>query len=347
MRIAVLVPCRNEARVVGRKLANLARLEWPPNVDGEPHTVLVVDDGSEDGTAELARAAAASAATPRPYTVEVLANRERPGKVGAIRTALAHCAGRCDLVVLTDADVVLEPQSLVALAGAFERDARLGMACAAQRFVVDLAEDGTCRSRALGAAVDAPGRYDRWTARVRRFESRRGLLYSVHGQCLAWRAGLGLAPRDGFAADDLDLMLQVRALGRRVELVPGARFLEQKTPRGARRAAQALRRARAYVQVVRADRGRDAAVFAQAQRLCYRHLPLAAPWLVLALGVALPLIAWLWWAPAAGALLLGLELFAVSTAPGWRLAALLVTIAHAMLAERRSTLSDRWEMARA
>jgi glycosyltransferase involved in cell wall biosynthesis len=346
VRIAVLVPCRNEAAVIGRKLANLARAAWPASTSGEPHAVFVIDDGSEDATAEVARAAAAAHPT-HDFTVDVLANTERPGKVGAIRTALARCAAGFDLVVLSDADVVLEPAVFGAFARAFEGDARRGMACAAQRFVADLAADGTCRSRSLGEPVDAGGRYDRWTASVRRFESRRGILYSVHGQCLAWRASLGIAPRDGFAADDLDLMLQVRALGLRVELLPAARFLEQKTPRGARRTGQALRRARAYVQVVRNERGRDATAFAQWQRLAYRHVPLAAPWLAFGLAVAAPLAAWLWIGPAAAALALGLELFAASTTPGWRLCALLVTIARAMLVERRSTLSDRWEMARA
>jgi hypothetical protein len=352
MRIGVLVPCRNEARVIERKLRNLAVCAWPRSGGAAAHRICVVDDGSEDATAELARARGAElfrAADGRAF--EVVPNRAAPGKCGAIHSGLAALGDSVDLIVLTDADVVLEPDALVELAHAFAREPRLGMACAAQRFVRDLAADGTCRAADLGALRDGSGRYDRWTARIRAFESRRGRLYSVHGQCLCWRTELGLAPRVGYAADDLDLMLQARARGVRIELVPSARFCEQKTRPGPLREQQALRRARAYFQVVRdagglAAGGSEAELGARVQRLLYRHAPGAAPWCALALAVDLPLVAGgLWGAPAA-ACCAGLLFTALATSPGWRLAALLVTIARAMRLERRSKLSDRWEMAR-
>ena len=43
---------------------------------------------------------------------------------------------------------------------------------------------------------------------MRAFESRFGKLFSVHGQLMAWRSCLGILPTPGYAADDLDLMLQ-------------------------------------------------------------------------------------------------------------------------------------------
>lgn len=346
MRIAVLVPCRNEGRVIARKLRNLLALRWPQASAAAPHAVLVVDDGSEDDTAAQA-AAFAPAYADAGILLVVLRNVERPGKVGAMRAGLARCGSGYDLVVLSDADVVLESQSLTALAQAFECDPRLGMACAAQRFVVDLADDGSCRSRDLLPLRDAGGRYDRWTALVRRLESRRGLLFSVHGQCLAWRASLGLLPREGLAADDLDLMLQVRALGLRVELVPDAVFVEPKTPAGAARDAQALRRARAYVQVVRRTPAADRTTFARLQSACYRRLPLSAPALAAALLLGIPLACALAGGATAALLALGVELLLVASGPGWSLARLLVTIARAMAHERTSTQPDRWEMARA
>jgi glycosyltransferase involved in cell wall biosynthesis len=242
VKLGVLIPCRNEAAVIERKLANLARCEGIGSA-----RVVVVDDESQDGTAEKALAAG----------VRVVRNRERPGKPGALRTGIAELAG-CELIVLTDADVLLEERALVELSAAFEREPRLAMACGAQRF------------------TNGSQPWDRWTARARRLESRFGVLFSVHGQLLAWRAGLGLVPTLGIAADDLDLMLQARAHGR-VRLVSSAVFLEEKCAPGARADEQALRRARAYVQLVRAQRNPLRGLVGALQWQFYRRAPFCVP----------------------------------------------------------------------
>src|SRR5262245_11771746 len=102
--LGVIVPCRDEAAVVARKLANLARCEWPASQ--WPHRIVVVDDGSRDATAKLAREAAA-AFDPARVRVDVVANAGRPGKIGAIAQGLTALVRDADLVVLTDADVVV------------------------------------------------------------------------------------------------------------------------------------------------------------------------------------------------------------------------------------------------
>lgn len=341
LRLGLLVPCRNEAAVIARKLANLALARWPAG----RHCIVVVDDQSEDGTAERARAAAR--ALPRELEFALVRNDGRPGKASAMQRGLVELAGRCELVVLSDADVILRPDALLALTAAFERDARLGMACGAQEFVRDLCPDGRCLGADAREPRPAPGRYDRITAAIRAFESRSGRLFSVHGQLLAWRAALELEPRAGLAADDLDLMLQARRKGARVELVPAARFLEQKTPPGELRRAQELRRARAYVQALRAQPSGLAGDAAERfQWAFYRLAPLTAPWLALAGFVLLPLAlgaaAGLAWGLAAAAL----ELALLATPAGFQCARLLATIARATRMEARTSLSDRWEMAR-
>ena len=78
----------------------------------------------------------------------------------------------------------------------------------------------------------------------------------------------------------------------------------------------------------------------------YRHVPGAAPWILVALVLAAPALAWLLagarWAGLAALLVAGLAL----TPPGRRLARLMLVIARARGAERQGTLSDRWEMER-
>ncbi len=362
MKLGVVVPCRNEAAVIERRLANLAASRWPALPVGAVHEVVVVDDGSDDGTADVARAAcerlfAADGVGQRDalggtaVRARVVPNDGRPGKAGAIAAGLAVLGGDVGLVVLSDADVVAEPGALVALADAFAREPRLGMACGAQRFVRALASDGSCAGPDGAPPVDAGERYDRWTARVRALESRCGRLFSVHGQLLAWRTDLGLAPTPGVAADDLDLMLQARAAGRTIRRVSAARFLEIKTPAGPHARAQALRRARAYVQAIaRPGVGLGPGPLDRAQWLFYRHVPLAAPWLAPLAAAALAALALATAARLAGGLGLALAsalVLAAAFAPAGREAARLArVIAQAVREERAAPLGDRWEMER-
>jgi len=347
MRCLVVIPCRDEAAVVRRKLANLARCAWPASA--APHRIVVVDDGSHDRTGALARDAVAQLFAGRTdVEVLVVANDVRPGKPGAVRAGLARGEHGFDLVVLTDADVVCATDALVALTAAFQRDPRLALACAAQRFVDDLAADGACAAADGGAVRAAAGTFDAWTARVRRLESRAGALFSVHGQLAAWRADLGLAPTFGVAADDIDLRFQVKSRTnepRRVELVDGAVFLEVKTCDGAARREQSLRRARAWFQVVRGSIPTHGAL-ERAQAWLYRVGPRAAP---LASLVTVPLVALTLAVSghAVPAIVVAVLALALIASPlGRRWIDLARTIHAAARRERESALPERWETSR-
>lgn len=103
--LSIVVPAYDEAERLGptlrRILDDLARRE-------KAAEVLVVDDGSEDGTAEVARGFAAEG-------VRLLVHGTNRGKGAAVRTGLAASRGR--RVLITDADLstpiedldVLEP----------------------------------------------------------------------------------------------------------------------------------------------------------------------------------------------------------------------------------------------
>jgi hypothetical protein len=370
--LGVIVPCHDEAAVIERKLLNLVLGRWP--FSQRPHQIVIVDDGSTDGTADRARLLCARlfakpSATNRmsvpmitdkvPAGARVVANAGPPGKAGAIRTGMAELAGLgVDLFVLTDADVILRPPSLLQIEHAFHTRPELGLVCGRQEFVRDLLGDGSCRGADGREPVPAAEPYDRWTAQVRRRESRKGRLFSVHGQLLAWRASLGLAPTPGLAADDLDLMFQARARGQRVEMLEGPTFLEVKPRSVEARQEQQLRRARAYVQVVAGRSPPPGATLAERlQLLAYRRLPLLLPWLLapaLVVLAALAVIAWL--VPAEGSLLvvtlrwllpvLLLALLAALASPtGRHVRELLGVIRRAQAAERSAPIADRWDRA--
>jgi len=343
-RVGVLLPCRDEAAVVERRLANLAALEWPAGVE---HRLVVLDDHSCDDTARLAR----ELLTTRPIAgvrAEVVPNLVRPGKNGAIEAGLAALEGEVDLVVLTDADVLVEPGALVALVRAFEREPELGMACGAQAFVHELDPSGSAPSGVARGAGPAAAGWDRWTARARRLESRVGRLFSVHGQWLAWRAALDLRPRPGVAADDVDLRLQVAAGPcPRVRLVGAARFYETKPPPGAAAEAQALRRARAWFQVFDGRRRSPGRGWVdRLQWSAYAQLPGSLPEIVptgaalILLGAGLALGAW------AALVTLGLLAACAATPAGREARRTLRVILQARRLERAQAMPETWEMRR-
>jgi hopene-associated glycosyltransferase HpnB len=112
-RVVAVVPARNEANVLPRSLRSLLAQDYAP-----PLTVILVDDQSEDGTAEVARRIAAAARG----EVVVLRGEPRPpgwtGKVWALQQGIAHAATLRDppqYLLLTDADIAYAPDALTHL----------------------------------------------------------------------------------------------------------------------------------------------------------------------------------------------------------------------------------------
>ncbi|MDE3154991.1 MAG: glycosyltransferase family 2 protein [Acidobacteriota bacterium] len=99
--ISIVVPAHNEAEAVGRVVAGLrAAARW--------REILVVDDGSTDGTGEAARAAGAQVIT-HPY---------RMGNGAAVKSGIRRASG--DYVLIVDADGQHRPADATRIA------ARLG-----------------------------------------------------------------------------------------------------------------------------------------------------------------------------------------------------------------------------
>jgi glycosyltransferase involved in cell wall biosynthesis len=107
MRIAALVPAFQAEAHLGGVLARLAALRPAPEI-------LVVDDGSTDGTAAVARGAA----------VRVLSLPENRGKGHALLAGFAALSG-FDGVVTLDADAQHPPECLPAFVRAAEQGADL------------------------------------------------------------------------------------------------------------------------------------------------------------------------------------------------------------------------------
>src|SRR5262245_22746158 len=97
--VSVVVPAHNEAATIARTVHSLVASDYP-------HLeVIVVDDGSTDGTAEIVE----QQALPR---VEVV-RQPNLGKAAALETGIAHA--RSELLVLVDGDTLFEPDTIARL----------------------------------------------------------------------------------------------------------------------------------------------------------------------------------------------------------------------------------------
>ena len=115
-RVCVLLPAFNEAANIGR----VVRAVKAVPLDGFAVTVLVVDDGSGDRTAELAREAGA----------EVISHPRNRGVGAAFRTGVEHArAHDFDFFVHMDSDGQIDPGEIPLLLGpvaAGEADVAIG-----------------------------------------------------------------------------------------------------------------------------------------------------------------------------------------------------------------------------
>ena len=118
--VAAVVPARNEADCIGRTIASLLAQDYPG-----PWTVILVDDDSSDGTAEIAHRGADGN-----ERLKVVRSRGLPagwtGKLWAIKQGIDAAAALPQppvYVLLTDADIVHAPDSVSRLVAHAERNA--------------------------------------------------------------------------------------------------------------------------------------------------------------------------------------------------------------------------------
>lgn len=92
MKLIVQIPCFNEEQTLRQTVADI-----PRNIDGiDEVRVLIVDDGSTDGTAEVAREAGVD---------YVIRHKTRRGLARAFRTGIDACLNLgADIIVNTDGD---------------------------------------------------------------------------------------------------------------------------------------------------------------------------------------------------------------------------------------------------
>jgi glycosyltransferase involved in cell wall biosynthesis len=107
VRVSFVIPAFNEERTILSVLEAIDRLDLD-------RQIIVIDDGSSDGTADIVRRYAAEHAG---VELHVKANG---GKGSALRVGIPRCTG--EIVVIQDADMEYDPADVPALIEPIERD---------------------------------------------------------------------------------------------------------------------------------------------------------------------------------------------------------------------------------
>ena len=97
-KLSVIVPIFNERTTVVEVLRRMRAVELPDGIDRE---IIMVDDGSDDGTRDVLRQLEDS-------TVRVVLHPTNRGKGAAVRTGLEVASG--DYVLIQDADLEYDPE---------------------------------------------------------------------------------------------------------------------------------------------------------------------------------------------------------------------------------------------
>jgi glycosyltransferase involved in cell wall biosynthesis len=97
-KLSVVVPVYNERNTLVEILRRMRKVELPDGIETE---IIVVDDGSTDGTRDVLKQLGDS-------TVRVVLHQQNRGKGAAVRTGFEHCTG--DYVLVQDADLEYDPE---------------------------------------------------------------------------------------------------------------------------------------------------------------------------------------------------------------------------------------------
>ncbi len=194
--VTVLIAAYNEIDCIGRKLENTYALDYPSQL----LQVIVVTDGSTDGTAEAVIADGRALLLHQP---------DRKGKAAAINSAIEKI--ETAIIVCTDANTMLNREALTKLVQHFQ-DPFIGAVAGEKRVAATTVNGGTI----------AEGFYWKYESKLRQWDSIMfsvtgavGELYAIRRECLQ------PVPADTICEDML-ITMRVIEEGKRVVYEPEA-----------------------------------------------------------------------------------------------------------------------------
>ena len=198
MTVTAAIPCYNGASFLGGAIESLLAQTRPAE------EILVIDDGSTDGSAGIAR----------DYPVTLMQHEHNQGLAAARNTAISKAEG--DIIAFLDVDAGAAPDWIEVLLSGYEPNV------------------GGVGGQGIEANIHSLA--DRWRKahasqnhgqRPKDVEYLVGLCMSFRREALARVGGFDLAFHAN--GEDMDIGMRLTAAGYRLRYVPGARVYHQRT----------------------------------------------------------------------------------------------------------------------
>lgn len=210
--VSIIVPAKNEEKVIGRLLKALLRLDYPRG----KMEIIIIEDGSTDRTADICM----EYAKRYPDIVKFLHRSISNGKPSALNHALKCAEG--DIIAIFDADSVPEPDALKRAVTYFA-DPRVA-AVQGRLLCINSEENMLTRVSSFEETV--------WLDAYLRGKDALGLFVYLRGSCQFIRRDI-LADLNGFdekvLSEDMELSLRLVKRGYRIKYAPDVRSW-QETP---------------------------------------------------------------------------------------------------------------------
>ncbi len=200
--ISLIIPAYNEMNVIGRKIKNINSLEYPANkID-----VIWLTDGSDDGSYEYLK---------EKTNHKVLHQTKRLGKSQAVNKAMKEVS--TDLVILTDANTILNTESLNRIVSEFS-DSNTGCVSGEKRILPALTGNAVCAGEGI---------YWRYESFIKKLESDLNTAIGGAGELLGLRSNLFRDIPGDIINDDFYISVMVIEQGYRISYCPGAFAIEK------------------------------------------------------------------------------------------------------------------------
>lgn len=207
--VSVIVPVKNEAKVVGRLFEALSKLTYP----ADKLEIIIVEDGSADGTFQVCKQFACTH-----KNVKVLQRSFSNGKPSALNYALKHAEG--EVVAVFDADSVPDSDALLRVAKYF--DAASVAAVQGRTLSINSRENMLTQFISYEEAV--------WCEAYLRGKDALGLFVHLKGSCQFIRRSVleKLGGFDeGFLADDMEISARLTEKNHEIKYAPDVRAWQE------------------------------------------------------------------------------------------------------------------------
>jgi cellulose synthase/poly-beta-1,6-N-acetylglucosamine synthase-like glycosyltransferase len=200
--VSLIVAAYNEASCIRQKLENSLALQYP----ADRFEVVIGSDGSTDGTDDIVRACADRRVR--------LSPAPRAGKTTVLNRCIPSAQG--DIIVLSDANTMIEPAAIQALVRHFE-DPDVGAVCGKLRLYNPTKKDYE------------ESAYWNYESLIKFYEGKRGAVVGANGGLYAIRRRLFTQLPPSTIVDDFVIPLRILEQGYKVVYEAGAVAHEETT----------------------------------------------------------------------------------------------------------------------